>query len=216
MTLCSAIDPISPWWNVANAIATCVAAIGTVATVGIAAYVAAKWRSQLRGASKHQTATDVLEAVRQFRYLFYEARNSFYHSGEFPPDYDLYGKKHTPAEKVEGWKHVYTNRWKLLEPQMQLLATMRARASAVLGDEAANAIEELAMNGRDLHMYMQERLNQYRAGDDAVAKWPNQEWVKLVRESVEVRSKPADRNDRYSVEFENKLRAVETIANQFI
>ena len=69
------LNPDSPYWHVAEAIATSIAALAAVATTVIAGYAIVQWKTQLRGATRHVTATSVLEAARLFSYLFYDARN---------------------------------------------------------------------------------------------------------------------------------------------
>jgi hypothetical protein len=157
----------SPGWT------DCVTALGTAVTAIVAVYAAVTWQRNLRQATKHETAANVLEQARLFRYLFYDARNPLYQGGEFPPDY--YAKSdrdRTNAEQARAWTFVFRNRWKLLEPQVLALAKLRARAGAVLGDNIAQAIEDLAKSGRELHLLMEHRVEQIREGRNSSANGP--------------------------------------------
>lgn len=192
-------------------------AIGTAVTAIVAIYAAATWQRNMREATRHETAANVLEQARLFRYLFYDARNPLYLEGEFPADYhSVPSEQRNDALKARAWAHVYENRWKLLEPQMLKLATVRARAGAVLGDDVAEAIEQLAKKGRQLQGYFQNRVEQIREGDELVALYPDQNWVKRVKRSVRANVEPATRDDDYSKEFEEKFAALEQLVRPFI
>jgi hypothetical protein len=128
------------WADCITAIGTAVGALATVVTAGIAWYAAATWRKSLRHASRHDVAKDVLEEARLFRYLLYDARNPFYGAGEFSPSYHATrSEERSAAEEARGYAYIYEARWKLIEPQMLVLATLRARAGAVLDEDVATA-----------------------------------------------------------------------------
>ena len=150
----------------------------------------------------------MLEEARLLRYFFYDARNSWYDAGEFPPAYhQMTSEQRTNDDEARAWAYVYEGRYKLVRRQIWVLARLRARSGAVLGDESAAAIETLARKARELGNFMNERVAQYRAGEHIVAQWPDQGWVRRVRDSVEVN--PDDHSDRYSREFDEAFEALQ-------
>jgi hypothetical protein len=210
----SAGDP--NWADVATAIGTGITALATIALAVTGIYVAATWQKNLRGTTKHQTAADVLEQARLFRNLFYEARSPWHDAGEFPSEYyTVSGPGRTPSQEADGWAFLYRNRWARVGHQMAKLAELRARAGAVLGEEAAQALEGLARKGRELHDFMRHRVEQIRVGEAIVSQWPNQDWVEQVKDGVDLKA-PDKRDDAYSKEFEEKLAKLEKIVKPFI
>lgn len=209
-----AVDP--SWTDAVTAVGTAITTVATVVLAAVAIYVAATWGKNLREATKHETAANVLEQGRLFRYLFYDARNPWHSPGEFPPEYyTVSGRGRTQTQEAEGWAFLYRNRWGRLEQQMVKLAEQRARAGAVLGEGAAQALEDLARKGRELHDFMRHRVEQIRVGETIVSQWPNQEWVEQVKNSVEVKD-PDKCDDSYSKEFEQKFKQLEQIVKPFI
>ena len=199
----------SPIWHIVESVSAAVGAAATVAAAVIALVAVRQWRSQLKGTTKHETAMQVLEAARLFSYLFYDARNPFYAIAEFPAASRATRIRSDP-EMASDWAHVFQGRWGLVDPQLIELARLRAKAGAVLGDEVADLIEKLARKGRELHGFFQDRVEQFRVGEAVVAGWPDQHWVERVRQSVEANPDKSARNDRYSVEFEEAHRALNT------
>ena len=190
-------------------------AIGTLTLAVAAVYAAITWRRPMIEATKHETAAYVLEQARLFRYLFYDARSSQYTTGEFPPEYYTVSGQRTPTQEADGWAYLFANRWKLMSPQLLELIRSRARAGALLSDEVADAITDLARKGRELHGFMLHRVEQIRSGDQAVAQ-SDQAWVRKVKESVEADPDPAHRDDAYSREFEEKFNKLERIVRPFL
>lgn len=179
-------------------------ATAATALIAWAAYRA--WLPQLRGSSKHAAAAAILEAARLMRYHFYDARSPWISAGEFPPAYRA-TVAHSSEEEAGGYAHVYEGRWKHLGPQIQQLATLRAKAGALLGDDVADALEGVARKARELHNFMTDSVAQYRAGPEIVREW-DQEWVELVKKSVKA---DPSRDDKYSKEFEEKFAALENL-----
>lgn len=62
------------------------------------------------------------------RYFFYDARNPWVSSREFPDKHHLAGGKRTTAQEAKGWAHVYQERYNLVRRQALVLARLRARA----------------------------------------------------------------------------------------
>lgn len=195
-----------------------VTAIGTLALALAGVYAAFTWRRPMTEATKHETAAYVLEQARLFRYLFYDARSPLYTTDQFPPEYYTVSgaQGRTLTQEADGWAHLFANRWNLVSPQLHELVRSRARAGALLSDEVADAITDLARKGRELHGFMQHRVEQIRNGDQVVAQWPNQDWVRKVRESVEADPDPAHRDDAYSREFEEKFTKLERTVRPFL
>ncbi len=191
-----------------------VSAAAAIATAAIAFKALLAWRDQMRGASKHVAAAEILEAARLMRYHFYDARNAMYVPSEFPASYYQVSGQRSRQEETDGWAHVYGARWALLSPQILHLATLRAKAGAVLSEDCADALEALARKARELHGFFQDRVEQIKVGPSIVAQWTNQDWVKRVKESVEVI--PGDHTDPYSLEFEEKFEALKKLIDPFI
>lgn len=191
-----------------------VSAAAAVATAVIALKALLAWRDQVRGSSKHAAAAEILEAARLTRYHFYDARNAFYVTSEFPASYNQVSGERSRQEEVDGWAHVYAARWNLLGPQILRLATLRAKAGAVLSEDCADALEAMARKARELHNLFQERIGQIRAGPAIVAQWPDQDWVQRVTNSVQVIR--GDHTDPYSLEFEATFAALKRLVDPFI
>jgi hypothetical protein len=150
-------------------------AIGTLVTAGAAGYASITWRQNLRKASQHEIATKVLEEASLFRYMFYESRAPIFFGYEFPASYHaIKDRDRSHDEEADGWLHVFEKRWKIIGPQMAVLARLRGRARILLGNDVANNIEVLARTGYQLQSYMREKVAQYRAGSDVVAQWADQ------------------------------------------
>lgn len=186
-----------------------VGTLAEVATAALAAIALFTWRAHLRGATKYKVAHQVLEEARLLRYFFYDARNPWVDAAEFPPDYHAalatFGER-TAVQEAKGWAYVYNARYRMVRRQILVLARLRARAGAVLGEDMATAIEQLVRKAGELHGLMRARVEQYRAGDDVVNQRPNREWNARVREGVEV---PPEHDDRFSREFEERLKGLD-------
>jgi hypothetical protein len=189
-----------------------VAAAGSIVTAVIAGMALYSWRDQMRGTSRHAAAAEIAEAAQLIRYHFYGARNAFIDISEFPRGYSSQTNPSNSA-KADAYAHVFNNRYSLLGEQIVRLATLRAKAGALLSEESAAALEELARKGRELHNFYQERVEQLRVGPGTVSQWPDQNWVKRVKESVEVYP---EHTDAYSLEFEAKFDALRKLIEPFI
>lgn len=191
-----------------------VAAAGGVATAIIAGVALSAWRDQIRGTSRHAAAAEIAEAAVLMKYHFYDARNAFFDIGEFPPTYRSQPSPRSYADEFTGWAYVFENRYSMLSAQIMRLATLRAKAGALLSDESAAALEALAKKGRELHGFFQDRLEQIRVGPNIVSQWTDQNWVKRVNASFQVI--PQDHTDPYSLEFEEKFKALMRLIKPFI
>jgi len=189
------------------------AALGSVATAIIAGLALNAWRDQMRGTSRHLAASEIAEAARLMKYHFYDARNALYMASEFPPAYNAQ-TTHTNQEEAEGWGFVFQKRWDLLGPQITHLAKLRAKAGAILSEDCATALGDLARKARELHNFFSDRVEQYRVGPNIVRQWSDQNWVQRVKSSVQVI--PDDHSDPYSVEFEEKFAVLKELTDPFI
>jgi hypothetical protein len=189
-----------------------VTALAAVATAIIAGIALSAWRDQVRGTSRHQAASEIAEAALLMKYHFYDARSPFYGAWEFPPAYHSNSNR-TRDDEADGWAFVFQKRWDHLSPEILKLATLRAKAGAVLNDDCAVALGELASKARELSNFFGERVGQYRAGPNIVAQWTDQDWVKRVKKSVE---KIPDESDPYTEEFERKFKALRDLIEPFI
>jgi hypothetical protein len=194
-------------------IAEWVAALGSIATAVIAGMALNAWRDQIRGTSRHQAAAEIAEAALLMKYHFYDARGAFYGSWEFPPAYHSNSNR-TRADEANGWAFVYQKRWDHLSPEILRLATLRAKAGAVLSAECAVALGELAKKARELNNFFAERVEQIRVGPNIVSQWTDQDWVKKVEDSVE--AAPDNPTDSYTLEFEEKFQALKDLIEPFI
>lgn len=183
-------------------IAEWVAALAALATAGIAGWALRSWQDQVRGTSRHTAAAEIAEAAQLTRYHFYDARNPMIFTPEFPASYHQSNQR-SRKEEADGYAHVYDGRWKLLGPQILRLATLRAKAGALLSEDCAKALEELARKARELHNFFGHQIEQIRVGPDIVSQWPDQRWVQKVKGAIEVN--PDDHSDPYSLEFETKF-----------
>jgi hypothetical protein len=190
-----------------------VAALSAVATLGVAVFAFRSWREQLRGKSKYDTAAEIAEAVRLLRYHFYDARSPLYEAWEFPVDYHK-SMTHTDAEEADAFQHIFNTRLKQLWPQYLKVATLRAKAGAVLGEEFATSIEKLARKVRWLEFFMKQKVAQLRAGPAIVAQWSDQDYVVRVDQSVVV--DPDNHGDSYSVEFETMFAELDGLLRPFM
>lgn len=195
------------WADVLTAVGTAILALTGV-------YATFTWRRNIRGATKHETATKVLEEARLFRYLFYDARSPLYLASEFPPWYHAL-KDPSDTQISMAYACVYQNRWQPLSDQMIVLAKLRARAGALLGEQVATAIESLARKGRELHRFMEDRVDQYRDGE-LVKQRPDQDWIAHVKASVTAAADPKARDDRYSKEFDAEFSKLEQLVQPFV
>lgn len=176
-------------------------AIGTVATAAVAWWAFLSWRKPLRSASQHAAAEEIAEAVRLLWHHLYDARSPWIAAGEYPREY--YEKdRHSRSNQDEarGLAHVYDERWKILWPQILRIATLRAKAGALLDDEVEKGLEALAKCADGLHDSFSWAVKFERDGRELVAQYSDQTWVARVRAAVAVdRDK---RDDVYSKEFE--------------
>jgi hypothetical protein len=198
------------WGNVAEWLT----ALAALATAVFAWLALSAWRGQMRGTSRHMAAAEIAEAAQLIKYHFYDARNAFVVVGEFPPTYRSLRPPRSPGDEFMGWQHVFQNRYELLAPQISRLATLRAKAGALLSDECAAGLEALARKARELHGFFQDRLEQIRVGPNIVSQWTDQNWVKRVNTSFQVN--PQDHSDPYSLEFEEKFAALMDLIKPFI
>lgn len=188
-------------------IADWVAALAAVGTLGVAIWAARSWREQLRGGSKHTVAQEVATAARALRYAFYGARSPLIEGWEFPESYWSRGPaaRRSNTEEAEAYRHVYHRRIKELWPSIRAVADLRARAGAVLGEETAKDLENLAKKARELDFFFEQDVDARRAGPEGVKQWTDQGFVERVRQSVVVHDPP---DDRFSKEFEERLRTL--------
>jgi hypothetical protein len=147
-----------------------VAALSALATFVVALLAYRSWRSQLLGQSQHVAALRIAEAARLLKYHFYDARSPLHEAWEYPTEYHA-ARDRTPEVEADGLRHLYNGRLKLLWPSIMRIAKLRARASAVLGDDVANQMELLARKARELQFLMSQKVEQERAGPEIVAQW---------------------------------------------
>ena len=184
------------WGNVAE----WVTGLAALATVAIAWMALRSWREQASGTSKHKAAAKIAEAARLMKYHFYDARNPIYDSVEFPAAYNLQqSTNRSPSENARGWAHAYDGRYRRLNRQILRLATLRAKAGALLSEECAARLEALARKARQLRQYFGNSVAQIKAGGEVVEQW-DQKWVERVKQSIT--ANPMDHSDPYSLEFE--------------
>jgi hypothetical protein len=196
-----------------GSVAEWVAGIAAVATAIIAWAALRSWRDQMRGTSRHAAAAEIAETARLTKYHFYDARSPLYEQWEFPPDYDVL-TQHGRDDEAKAWAHLFTNRFRGLAEQVNRLATLRAKAGALLNEECAAALEELARKARSLRYMFQQKVEHRRVGPDIVAQWPDQAWVKQVDQSVEVN--PQNHTDAFSIDFEARYAALMSLVKPFI
>jgi hypothetical protein len=194
-------------------IADWLSAAGTVATAIVAWWAFLAWRKPLRSTSAHAAAAEIAEKVRLLWYHFYDARSPWIAGGEFPRDYWEHGGNRSNAQEARGYAHVYNERWKILWPHIHEVATLRAKAGALLNDQAARALEALAKRADRLHDFFQQAVGYKRDGAELVAQYPNQEWVATVRRAVEVHP---ERDDPYSKDFEADLAKVNAALRRYL
>jgi hypothetical protein len=196
-------------------IAEWVTALAAVAAAGIAGKALRSWQDQMRGASRHAAAAEIAEAARLTKYHFYDARNPWFGAGEFPPAYRKLQKPTSPTDEARAWAYLFDNRYALLEAQIQKLATLRAKAGALLSDESAAALGDLARKARQLHGFFRDRVEQIKLGPEALDQLPDPSWVEQTNSSFKTKS-PDDHSDKYSVEFEQKVSAVMDLVEAFL
>jgi hypothetical protein len=175
-----------------------------VATFALALFGISLWKSQLRGTSKHAVAIEIATEARMLSAIFFEARSPLYYGWEFkenaPPASKL------PAEDyADAWAHVYENRWKMLQAQITVLARLASKGGAVLGDEVATNMEDLARTAGVLSHWMSEALAQKRAGPEVVKLWSDQERVRATSSYV---TAGPDKDDKFSKEFLGALNSL--------
>jgi hypothetical protein len=192
-----------------GSVAEIVSAVMSVITMLIGAVALSSWQEQLRHRSKFAVAAKIAERAWLTRYHFYDARNAWHGISEFPQDYKVLNNP-TDAQTAQAYAYMYQNRWNHLSRQVLVLARLRANAGALLGEDTARRIEELARKARELNNLFSERVGQLRAGANIVAQWPDQAWVNYVKESVDVdpSAKPGAHTDTYSRQFEQKFEAL--------
>jgi hypothetical protein len=192
------------WLGTFAGLATAVAAVSALVT----------WRSHLRGVTKYRVAHKVLEEARLLRYFFYDARNPWIDPSELPPGYhNVVPNERTSAQEAEGYAYVYSHRYKTEHRQILVVARLRARAGTLFGEDLPKRMEELARTARSLTNFMREYVAQVRAGEAIAAQWPNQNWNQRVRESVTV--DPDHHTDRFSLEFEQRFAAIESLLKKY-
>jgi hypothetical protein len=123
---------------------------------------------------------------------------------EFPESYweGAPSKRRSNAEEADAYRHVYHRRMQELWPSIKAAADLRAKAGAVLGEETAKDLEDLAKKARELDFFFQQDVDQRRAGPEGVKQWSDQDFVARVKKSV-VAQEPAE--DGFSKEFEEIL-----------
>jgi hypothetical protein len=184
------------WGNLAE----WVTGLAALATAAIAWMALRSWRDQASGMSKHKAAAKIAEAALLMKYHFYDARNPMYDPVEFPAAYNLQKPaSRGPLEKARGWAHAYDGRYRRLNRQILRLATLRAKAGALLSEECAAHLEALARKARLLREYFGHSVAQIKAGGEVVKQW-DQKWVERVKQSIT--ANPMDHSDPYSLEFE--------------
>lgn len=181
--------------------------LAELATAAIALWALLTWRSHLRGANKFRVAHKVLEEAHLLRYFFYDARNPIIDRVEFPAAYYVVGQR-TRDQEADGHAFVFNRRYKMVRHQILVLARLRARVAAALGDDTEHLIEALVRKAGELHGLMSHRVGQIRAGDVAVAARQNQEWELRVRYGSQLED-PTRHDDPYSQEFDSGLKALE-------
>jgi hypothetical protein len=196
------------------AISGWISAVGELATAVIALIALLTWRRNLRGTAKFRVAHKVLEEARLLRYFFYDARSPWVDRGEFPPGTgDIPNNQRHDALNARVFAHAYNRRYKMVRRQILVVARLRARAGAVFGDELANKMEELVRVAGRLHTYFQEYVVMIREGREVLATRVDQDWQATVRAAVKV--DPEHRTDPYSLEFEQKLKAIDDLLAKF-
>jgi hypothetical protein len=187
-------------------------AVGTIATAVIAFIALRSWRGQLQGSSKHAVAVEALEQARLLRYVFYDARNVRQDPWEFPHVY-LTRTNPTNDEKAEAYTQLYRARWRLIEPQIEVLTRLRARVGALLGDDVAAAMEKLIRTARELERYFNLHIMQINPGEKVTVQLRDQATVERIRSSV---SAPDNHSDSYSVEFEAAFSNLQALLKHYV
>lgn len=178
-----------------------ISALATAGTFGVAIWAAVSWRQQLRGGSKYVVSQDIATAARSLKYAFYGTRSPLIEGWEFPETYwqSGIGSKRSNSEEADAYRHVYHRRMKELWPSIKAVADMRSKAGAILGEEVARNVEDLAKKARELDFYFQQDVDQRRAGPEGVKQWTDQDFVTRVKKSVVAENPP---DDKFSKEFE--------------
>lgn len=190
-------------WGLVASVITALASVGVLVVAIIALR---SWRNQLRGTAKHSVAQETATAARALKYAFYSARSPLIEPWEFPEDYWSPGggvRARTNVEKANAFQYVYFGRKKELWPYLKSLIDLRPKCGAVLGEDVAKAIEELAKKARELQFFMDQQVDQMRAGEEIVRGWGDQDFIEKVKASVKV---DGGRDDDFSIEFEEDLK----------
>jgi hypothetical protein len=184
-------------------------AAGTAATALFAWRALTAWRTQLRSETRHAAAAEIAEAVGRLKLHFYDARSPFIGAWEFDKKYQEL-EQPTNADKAEAYAHVYNTRWQHVHPELKNVATLMAKATALLGEPQSGAMDKLIKTASGLSSAYQERVEQLRAGPDIIAQWADQDWVRYVQKSVEVFE---ERDDKLSADFERDFHALIALLN---
>jgi hypothetical protein len=126
-----------------ESIAHCMSMVRDIVIAGAAIYGVNKWWTQLKGKAEYELAKEVLKAVYRVREAFKYVRQPFTWSFEYPENMrDPSG--HLKREfEYEGTKHVYQNRWKLLQDAFEKLGEKHLEAQVEFGSQYHEVIVPL-------------------------------------------------------------------------
>ena len=188
-------------------IADWVAALAALGTLIVAIWAARSWRGELCGGVKHTVAQEGGPAGPGFEKGFFGGGAPLIEGWEFPESYWSKGPtaRRSNTEEAAAYSHVYHRRMKELWPSIKAVADLRARAGAILGEDAARDLENLAKKARELDFFFQRDVEARRAGPEGVKQWTDQGFVERVRQSIVAHDPP---DDRFSKEFDALLYAL--------
>lgn len=136
-------------------------AVTAVCANTLAIYGVTKWRKEVLGKARIQAAQDVLRALYRVREAFKHVRGPAIYTGEFPPEMLDWTGHLKNEHRVDGTRHAYNSRLKVLDEAFSELEKQHIEAQVLLGAEIHDEIHPIRLCRIDLAIAIRDLLDSY-------------------------------------------------------
>lgn len=203
------VKELNLWVEMLSVGSSIVISIAAIVTAGAAVYGLTSWKKELSANAKFRVAADLKAKTRVLERKISYFREAQHSPSEYPPDYRLYGQKHTDEEKARALDYIYSNRWERLSPAIEDFDRSALEAEALLGDDLKplcdviiKALFEIKIN---IGVYLRHAIR------------PKTEHDRDIGNSASVVIEKAhDDQDPYSLQLRRKFQDLELHLDQFL
>ncbi len=157
-----------------------IVAIAAVATACFAYRGINNWIVELRERTSFEVARGLMLATYKLRDAIVSCRSPLVQGREFPDDYPAFNA--TPQQELDGWTHVYKNRWVPVFEALQDYDARGLEAEALWGSEFRKSTVKLQKSIKEVYCAIEAYLqDKYSLGEDFRA---DREFGKKIRSTM--------------------------------